>query len=374
MATRPQQRDVRRIADVRAPWCVTVYGNVDAWLRGNHATEVAEEQIRSAMDGLRIGGAPAEIAETIRNRLDRVSMPAADHPGQVDWRARSVGIFATENGAEVFTLTSSPTPWVGVADRFLISPLLEGALALIPPVFTLAISENEVRLIDVTAHPIGVIEVPHIPRDLESTIALDVTGDRNTYAHLRTSEDPKGRLREYVRAVDHAVEPVLRRAGAVLVIAAAEPIASIYRSMTSHGLVASSTISGNHDGDSINKLADLAVPIIERHRREVLEDHLARFAEMPARGHVLVDLDEIAAAAHEGAIDTLFVDLGCRIPVPAEAFEGRTTIDRVDEIVRHSLSSDATIVPVLAGDLPTPDPVAAVLRYVRTGRPVARTR
>lgn len=374
MATRPQHRDVQRIADVRAPWCVTVYGHVDAWLRGNHATEVAEEQIRSAMDGLRRGGAPSEVSETIRDHLDRVSMPPAAHPGRVDWRARSVGIFATENGTEVFTLTSSPAPWVGVADRFLISPLLEGALALIPPVFTLAISENEVRLIDVTAHPIEVIEVPGIPRNLESAIALDVTGDRNTYAHLRTSEDPKGRLREYARAVDRAVEPVLRQAGAVLVIAAAEPIASIYRSMTSHGLVASSAISGNHDGDSINEIADLAAPIIERHRREVLEEHLARFAEMPARGHVLVDLDEIADAAREGAIDTLFVDLNRRIPVPAEAFEGRTTLDRVDELVRHALSSDATIVPVLADDLPTPDPVAAVLRYARTGRPTVRTR
>lgn len=370
MATRLQQRDVQRIVGVRAPWCVTIYGTVDAWLRGNHATEVAEEQIRSAMDGLHIAGAPTEITETIRDHLDRVSTPSARHPGEVDRRARSVGIFATENGAEVFMLTNVPTSWVGVDDRFLIGPLLEASLALIPPVFTLAISENEVRLVDVTAHPVEVITVPGLPRDLESTIALDVTGDRDTYAHLRISEDPKGRLREYARAVDRAIEPVLRRAGAVLVIAAAEPIASIYRSMTSHGQVASSGIPGNHDGDSINELADLAVPIIERHRREVLEARLARFAEMPARGLVLVDLDRIADAARDGAIDTLFVDMDRRITVPAESFEGRTTIDRVDEIVRHALSSDAIIVPVRADDLPTSDPVAAVLRYVSTEPPV----
>jgi len=373
MATRPQQPDVQRIADVRALWCVTIYGDVDAWLRGNHASEVAQEQVRSAMDGLRIGGAPSEVIDKVRDHLSRVSTPPAGQPGRVDRRTRSVGIFATENGAEVFTLTNSPAPWVGVADRFLIGPLLEGALALTPPVFTLAISENEVRLVDVTAHPVEVVEVPGLPRDLESTIALDVTGDRDSYAHLRTSEDPKGRLREYARAVDRAIEPVLREVGAVLVIAAAEPIASIYRSMTSHDPVASSTISGNHDGDSINELADLAAPIIARHRREVLEEHLARFSEMPARGLVSVDLDEVADAAREGAIDTLFVDLGRRIPVPAEAFEGRTTLDRVDEIVRHALSSDATIVPVLADDLPTPDPVAAVLRYARTDRSTVRT-
>lgn len=367
MATRPRQFDVVRLADVREPWCVTIYGRVDSWLRGNHVTEAAEEQIRSAMDGLRIGGAPDETAEAIRGHLESVSTPSASHPGEVDRRARSVGIFATGTRAEVFLLTSSPTPWVGVADRFLVGPLLEGVLSLIPPVFALAISENEVRLVDVTAHPVEVVEVPSIPRDLESTVALDITGDRNTLAHLRTSEDPKGRLREYARAVDRAVEPVLRRNGAVLVIAAAEPLASIYRSTTSHGLVAASALAGNHDGDPIDELADLAAPIIERHRREVLEARLARFAETPARGLVLVDLDQVADAAREGAIDTLFVDMDRRVPVSAEAFEGITTIDRVDEVVRHALSSDATIVPVGPGDLPTPDPVAAVLRYVRTG-------
>lgn len=187
-----------------------------------------------------------------------------------------------------------------------------------------------------------------------------------TGALSRTSEDPKVRLREYARAVDHAVEPVLRRHGAVLVIAAAEPLASIYRSTNSHGLVATSALVGNHDGDRIDELADLAAPIIERHRREVLEARLARFAEMPARGLVLVELDQVADAAREGVIDTLFVDMDRRIPVAAEAFGNITTIDRVDELVRDALSSDATIVPVRPGDLPTPDPVAAVLRYMRT--------
>lgn len=368
MVARPRQRDVRRIAELRAPWCVTVYGSVDSWLRGNHATPAAEAQIRSAMDGLRIGGAPREVADAIRERLEQVSARSASDPGGIDRHTRSVGIFASETGIELFALTTTPSPWVGVADRFLIGPLLEAALSLVPPVFVLALSEDEVRLIDVTAHPAATLEVPGLPHDFESTLALDLTGDRESLSHLRTSEDPKGRLRQYAQAVDRAVQPVLRRAGALLVIAAAEPLASIYRSTTSHPLVASSAIAGNHDGDSIPRFADLAAPIIESHRRTTLEAHLARFAELPARSHVLAGLDEIADAARDHAIDTLFVDVDRRLPVPGEAFDGRTTIDRVDEIIRHALADDTTIVPVRASDLPTSDPVAAVLRYARTGR------
>lgn len=364
MATPPRLHDVRRLADVRAPWCVTIYGDADFWLRGSHPTDEARAQIRSALDGLQIGGAPAEVADTIHQQLDRVSAPLVSRPNQADRRARAVGIFATETDVEVFVLTTSVSPWVGVADRFLIGPLLEGALALVPPVFVLAISENEARLVDVTKSPAERVEVPDLPHDLKSTISLDLTGDRETLAHLRTSEDPKVRLREYARALDHAVAPVVREAGATLVLAAAEPLESIYRSVSSSSL-ASPAIGGNHDRESIGELANLAAPVIERHRRETTEARLTRLAEMPARDLVVADLDQIATAVRDGAVDTLFVDTARRLPSPAEAFEGITTLDRVDEIVRGALSTDATIVPVRSDDLPSADPVAAVLRYPR---------
>lgn len=374
MTTQPGHDDVQRIAAVRAPWCVTVYGGVDSWLRGNHANGSAEAQIRAAADGLRMSGAPDEVIRAIHTLLDQVATPQAQVPGEMDRRARSIGIFATENGAEIFGLISSPTPWVGVADRFLVAPLLHGALSLHPSAFVLAISENEVRLVDVTSHPAEAVDVPDIPHDLKSTIALDLAGDREALSHLRTSEDPKVRLREYSRAIDRVIEPVLRREGAVLVIAAAEPLASIYRLTTRHGNITSSDVAGNHDGDTADELANLAAPIMARHRREALEAHLARFAEMPARDRILTDLDEIAAAARDRTIDTLFVDTDRRLPTSAEAFGRAIMLDRVDEIVRNALSGGVTIVPVQSADLPTSDPVSAVLRYADATRSFAAGR
>lgn len=38
---------LRRIADAHAPWCVTVYGTADAWLRSSHPTEAAHAQIHA---------------------------------------------------------------------------------------------------------------------------------------------------------------------------------------------------------------------------------------------------------------------------------------------------------------------------------------
>lgn len=369
MVSRSLLSDVRRLAEIRADWCVTIYDDADNWIRGNHSTDAAKARVRSAVDSLRVVGAGTETIAGIRARLEELADPLQSGAAQTDRRAQSVGIFATEDGAEVFALTTRPSVWVGVSDRFLIGPLLEAALSLIPPVFVLALSENHVRLIDVTAHPAESVEVHGLPRDLEHYIGLDVTGDRNTLSHLRTSEDPKVRLRQFCGAVDDAVARVLRRHDALLVIAAAEPIASIYRASVSGSAVAASTMVGNHDNDTPDQLAELAAPIIELDRRERLDRHLARFAELPARGRAIASLEDIEVAAKEGNLDTLLVDTDHRSGVPADAFDGHVSIDRVDEIVRHALASGTVIVPVRPRDLPTPDPVAAVLRHAPAPAP-----
>ncbi len=362
MATEPGPAAVRRIAAIRGPWCVTIYGTAEAWQHGNHETETAAIQISAVLDQLRIAGAPDAVMAAIRSNLEAIATPVT-HDGGI--RGRSVGIFADTASAETFALATAPTPWTGVADRHLIAPLLAASLALTPPFFVLAISENDVRVIDVTTRPAKPVPIPRLPRDLESTIRLDLTGDREALAHLRTSEDPKVRLQEYCRAIDRAVSPVLRRAGAVLVVAAAEPIASIYRATTGYPTIATAVIPGNRDHDSLDHIAQLATTVVDQHRRESVESELARFAELPTRDLVLTELDEIAGAAREGAVGTLFVDVDRRLPVHGQAFDGVTTLDRVDEIVRDAIAHRSVVVPVRADDLRSPDPVAAVLRYPR---------
>lgn len=367
MLERPQLRDARRVAEIHAPWCVTVYGTAEDWLHGNQITAGAAAQIRSVRQRLTEAGAPAAVVAAMQARLQAVAEPDAYAGGAVDSSAQAVAVFASESGVETFALTTSPTPRVSVADRFLVGPLVAAALDLIPPVFVLALSEREVRLLDVTAHPVAVVPVPGLPRDLESTVALDLTGDRQTLAHLRTSEDPKTRLAEYSRAIDRTVEPVVRGHGGLLIIAAAEPLASIYRATTDYPLVAAGTIVGNHDGVPAHELAALAVPLTEAHRTVEVERQLARFAELPARALVATELSTILDAARAGAIDTLFVDVDRQVAASSDASAGASAADLVDEVVRDALDSDARIVPVRATDLPTQDPVAAVLRFPISG-------
>jgi hypothetical protein len=186
MTARPRRRDVERLAEVRAPWCVTVYGSWDDWMGGPRLETRAGEQVRAVERLLQQTGAPEDVAAALVRRLRE--LPATD--GAADGRTRSIAIFAADGVLEVFALTTAPAAWVGVSDRFLIAPLLEAVLALIPPVFALALSENQVRLIDVTSAPPRVV---HVGGSRTICGRSSISTWRVTATRSRTSRSPRTR-------------------------------------------------------------------------------------------------------------------------------------------------------------------------------------
>jgi len=349
----------RELAQVRAEHCVTIYGPLEPWIGRSRA--VAETNAMAAIERqLHAAGATEADASPFRDRLREVE----DAVAGVDLAAfPSVAILATAGSVTVRPLSTRPAPVLLVSDRFLIGPLLAAALSTIPPVFVLALSAGAVRLIDATTQQGISVSVAGLPVNLEETIRLDLTGDRQSLAHLLTSEDPKERLREYSRAIDAAVEPVLRSSAPLLVLAGAEPLVSIFKAVARYPDIAADIIAGNHDEDTVAELTALAAPIADRERDIRRKSQLGRFAAMPSRDRALTELRPVVQACQSGAVDTLLVDVDRRSPIPSQASTMATTLDLVDEAVRAALDTGATIVPVRSADLPTMDPVAAVLRY-----------
>lgn len=362
MFIRPQFDDVRRIAGQRDPWCVSIYGTSTGWLRGNRPSEESASQIHAAVDGLREAGAPPATVEAIRHLLRATSEPLDDRQEPLGEGVRGVGVFATESGVATFALTTSPEPCVVVADRFRIGPLLAAVLDMPAAVFVLALSERQVRLIDVTSPTLDEVPVPQLPHDLRSTIDLDLTGDRNSLSHLKISEDPKERLREYARAIAGAVAPVLEQAHPLLVIAAAEPLADIYRDVDDYPLTAAGILGGNWDDQRPFAIAQAAEPVVREHRRTDLAKLRARFLESEP-GRRSTDVSVARQAAREGALDTLLVDVD-----HLRHGDGTERADAIDELIRESLETRARVVMANADELPTQQPIAAIFRWTLAGQ------
>ena len=365
----PTRDETLRLASIREPGCVSIYVQTAPGPNGSDTARIeVQTRLRSAVELLEAAGTNVGIIESIGAAVEGL-LAERDF-----WRreTNSLAIFVNGTTLSSFRLANRLLGLTAVSDRFAITPLLRAA-TFSHSAFVLALSQNAVRLIDVSpALPASEVTVPDLPHDLKSTLALDLTNDRETLAHLRTSDDPKVRMLQFAQAVDRALRPIVADSDRPMILAAAEPLASIYRSVSSYSRLAESVIAGNPEERSAGELAASATPILDAAHAAELVAQTARFHESTSRGLSDDTLNGVSLAATSKAIDTLFVDIDHRIPGRVDELTGVITqneaedqshYDVIDEIVRRALSSEAKIFAVRGTDVPGNGPVAAILRF-----------
>lgn len=329
---------VRRIIDQRGV-CVTVYAETGPRATLDEAIHEASLLLRDQDDATR---------KAVLERLGGVS---------ADVRTRApagAAIFATATDAWSVPLQGIPVVDAGAqvrsGDRFFVAPLLADLAARIP-VVVLALSQNSVRLVDAGTTSPRIVPAPGLPESLHSFDALDLTNDRQTLAHLRTSEEPTIRERQYVRAIDDAIGEVIGP-DALLVVAAAEPLAGLFAELSRHERLARPGIVGNADEQTLDELAIAAVAAVARERDAVRGRDLARLTEFPDRELVASDPAVVLAAGGLGAIDTLFVD-----------FDRSDDAGYVEDAARAAHACGARVIAASASELPGHGAAAVILRY-----------
>jgi hypothetical protein len=372
-----------RIAGIREPGSVTIYVPTSAELNESDQARIeVKSRLREAVAQLEAASTDAAAIDSITNAVDELLIDGDF------WRrqSNSLAIFVNRSTLSTFRVGDNLVGLTGVSDRFMITPLLRAA-TFGHSAFVLALSQNAVRLIDISpALSASEVLVPELPRDLKSTVALDLTNDRDTLAHLRMSEEPKVRMKEFSQAIDRALQPVLAQSDRPVVGAAAappprplpgvstadEPLASIFRSVSSSPRLVEPAIGGNPEERSADELAASAAPILDAVHAKELATQVTRFEEASSPDLTDSTLDGVAVAATSKAIDTLFVDIDQHIPGYVDELSGVITrsetedafdYDVVDEIVRRALLSDARVIAVRAGEVPGAGPVAAILRF-----------
>jgi stalled ribosome rescue protein Dom34 len=157
-----------------------------------------------------------------------------------------------------------------------------------------------------------------------------------------------------------------------LILAAAEPLDSIFRSVNSYPNLAPTTIAGNPERTPNAELAATARVVLDelyaRQLREIRELFDVRLAE----GRALLDAGDVARAATYGAIDTVLVDIDEVVPGSIDEVSGAVTLspaagaDRygvLDEIARRAWLAGGRVLAVRQDEIPGEGSVAAILRY-----------
>jgi hypothetical protein len=147
----------------------------------------------------------------------------------------------------VFRLPDPPRPLAEVADRFHLTPLIR-AMTYPHDVFVLALAEESVRLIHafVNFPPVRLL-LHDLPRSAEQATHRPSIHVRAPRGRLLNLEGRKGAIATICKKGRAGGEQCACRESTPLVLAAAEPVASLYRSVNTYTRLADEVIAGNPD-------------------------------------------------------------------------------------------------------------------------------
>ena len=363
----PTRATVERLLTARDDSSVSIYVSTSPLKQEAQASRIELKNLSGeATRQLETAGADRRGVEEIRDTLDEL---VADDDFWAE-QARSLALFASPHGVRTFRLPSRLPQLVEVADRFYVKPLLR-ATTFPQAAFVLALAAGSVRLIEVLPDgPPFEVKVPGLPKDAASAAGKASIADRSPSGRVQGSEGQKLRLRQYARKVESALRGVVTGLELPLILAATEPLESIYRSLNTYPGLAEPVIRRSPEGASDEELASAAREVLDTIYAGELRDIRALFELRSSQGRAGTDVAEVARAATNAAVDTLLVDIDEKLPGMVDesgavtfAEDDAISYGVVDEIAKRVLLAGGRVLAVRAPDLPSDSPVAAILRY-----------
>ena len=262
-------------------------------------------------------------------------------------------------------------PLVEVSDRFHVKPLLR-SVSFPQSCYVLALAQKSVRVVEVSPDlPSVAIRVEGLPEDAGRAVQgvgeiVHWPSDR-----IHGAEGQKVLLRQFARNVDKALRPLLTGSDIPLILAAAEPLASIYRSVNTYSHLAQATIEGSPESMTDAQLGEQARTVLDGIYRDELAAWRSLFEARASQGRATTDVAQAASAATMGAVDSVLVNIDEVIPgrmddrgaiVFAEQASA-SNYGLVDEIAARVIATGGRVIGVRRADIPRGESLAAILRY-----------
>jgi hypothetical protein len=308
-------------------WCVSIY-------MPTHRTGVDVQQDPIRLKNL-LGEAEKHLSDQGVGTRDIQSLLEPANKLLQDsnfWQHQSDGlaIFLSPGRVRHYRLPLGFEKFVAVMNHFHIKPLL--------PLFTgdgqfyiLALSQNEVRLLNGTRHSVSEIDIGQVGGSLAEAILSDghqaslqlhssgstggIFGAGSATIHGQgggSDEDDKNELLRYFRLVSDGLTEFLQGDRAPLVLVGVEYLLPIYKEANTYPYLIDTVITGNPDLLRADELHKSAWDIIEPHFQAAQEEAIAHYQQLAGQASERVTdaLEKIIPAAYQGRIETLLFAVG----------------------------------------------------------------
>jgi hypothetical protein len=364
----PTPAEINALTSQRGDACVSIYVRTTPVTQKAQADRIALKNLaKEAAGQLTTAGIGDSQIAAIAEQLDDL----IDDDEFWRYQAHSLAIFATPDNVRTFRVPNALESRVEVSDRFHVKPLLR-SVSFPQACYVLALAQKSVRVIVVAPDlPSQAIDVEGMPE--AAGRAVQGAGIVNNWpsGRIHGAEGQKVLLRQFARNVDRALRPLLTGSGIPLILAAAEPLASIYRSVNTYSHLAEATIEGSPEAMTDAQLGDQARTILDGIYRDELAAWRSLFEARTGQGRTTTDIAQAAKAATMGAVDSILVDIDETVPGSIDEQGGIVFAEQasasnyglVDEIAARVLATGGRVIGARKADIPGGESLAAILRY-----------
>jgi hypothetical protein len=364
-------------------WCVSMFMPTH---RAGRATE---------QDPIRFKNLLSEVDQRLRDKGMRTPVvremlkPAESLLQNSDfWRYQSDGL-AVFFSREEFYYYRLPIPFnelVVISHRYHVKPLL--------PFFTgdghfyiLALSQNQVRLLEGTRYLVDEIDLESMPKSLSEALQYDQfekhlqfhtgappgAGERAGVFHgHHPSDEDKKKIRRWFQKIDAELPNLIEGGGSPVVLAGVEYLHPIYKEASSYPNLLDKGILGNPEELKPEELHKRAWKVVQPHFMQELEKAIKRYKINSESGKTSIDIKESVVAAHHGRVDVMLVATGVQIwgkyvedndevIVHEKAEPG--DYDLLDLAASKTILNSGTVFAVKPDQMPDKTSIATVYRY-----------
>lgn len=316
--------------------------------------------------------------------------PAEALVGDVDfWQHQEEGlaVFRSPNLFRTYRVARSFPELAVVNSKFYLKPLFP-LIGTDGHFYILALSLNQVRLLEAGKDHVREVDLGDTPRSLADALGHDLTqkvlrfntmtsraqgrAGAPNFSGQGGDDEGKAEIQTFFHRVESGLQGLHLDRKAPLVFAGVGYLFPLYREITRWPHLLEEGVVGNPEGQKAEELRDLAWPLVEPTFNAGREKAAARFAELIGTGRASAQPEEVLPAAHDGRIDILFTAQGARLPGvydPAARTvkvngNGDVAEDLLDEAAVQTFLHGGTVFAVEPGAVPAEgEPLAAVFRY-----------